>query len=108
MLIDLRMVAPGDLPNDIFDEFIAGNNYAPDMVAALRDHLVHGLDEKTAIKQNDVYANKFKMRLETLIAEVRRVGRINALLSVDQNRMNRVFELASDLSKAVDELRLSR
>ena len=108
MLIDLRMVAPGDLPNEIFDQFVAGNKYAPDMVRALRDHLVHGADEKTAIKQNGVYANKFRIRLEKLIAEIRRVGRINALLSAHLDRMEDVFALASELSKAVEKIRLNR
>lgn len=107
MLIDLRKVAPGDLPNEVFEEFVAGNNYGPEMVAALRDHLVHGMDAKAAVKEHGVYANKFKMRLDKLNDEIQRVGRINALLSADQNRVDEVFALAASLTRAVDELRTS-
>lgn len=105
MLIDLRRVAPGDLPNEVFEEFIAGNNYGPEMVEALRDHLVHGIDVKEAVKRNDVYANKFKMRLEKLQEEMARVGRITALLSPEQGRIDELFSLADNLAKAVDHLR---
>lgn len=105
MLIDLRSVAPGDLPNEVFDEFVAGNSYGPAMVEALRDHLVNGLDVKTAIKDRAVHAHKFKMRLDKLNEEIQRVGRINTLLSVDQQRMDRVFSLVNELAGAVDDLR---
>ncbi|MPQ69487.1 hypothetical protein [Pseudomonas sp. MWU12-2323] len=105
MLIDLRKVAPGGLPNEVFDEFVAGNSYGPEMVAALRDHLVHGVEVKIAIKEHGVYANKFKMRLEKLSEDIERVGRINALLSIDQNRLDQVFALASSLASTVDKLR---
>jgi len=105
MLIDLRSVAPGDLSNEVFEEFVAGNSYGPEMVEALRDHLVNGLDVKTAIKDRAVHAHKFKMRLDKLNEEIQRVGRINSLLSVDQQRMDRVFSLATELASAVDEIR---
>ena len=35
MLIDLRKVAPGDLPLEVFKEFIADSDYSHSMVAAL-------------------------------------------------------------------------
>lgn len=105
MLIDLRTVAPGDLPNEVFEEFIAGNDYGPGMVAALRAHLVKGLEIKQAVANHEVAANKFKMRLEKLMKEIQKVGRINALLSSDPARLEQVFTLAASLATAVDQLR---
>lgn len=105
MLIDLRTVAPGDLPNEVFDEFIAGNDYSPGMVAALRAHLVKGLEIKQAVAIHEVAANKFKMRLEKPMKEIQKVGRINALLSSDPARLEQVFALAASLATAVDQLR---
>lgn len=105
MLIDLRKVAPGDLPNEVFEEFIAGNDYSPNMVAALRDYFVLGVEAKEAVKAHGLHANKFKMRLEKLTQEIQRVGRINALLSTDQAKLDQVYTLASSLARAVDALR---
>jgi hypothetical protein len=107
MLIDLRQVTPGKLPEEVFEEFVFGNNYGPEMVAALRDHLVNGVETKVAVKEHGVYANKFKMRLDKLTEDIRRVGRINALLSVHQSRLDRVFTLAESLAASVEELRMN-
>jgi hypothetical protein len=108
MLIDLRKVAPGDLPNDVFDELTAGNNYGPEMVSALRDHLVHGMDVKVAVKQHGVHAHKLKMRLDKLKEDIERIGRINALLHPDQAQIDLIFSLSSRLAAAVDGLRTNR
>lgn len=105
MLIDLRKVAPGDLPNAVFEEFIAGNDYGPAMVAALRDHLVKGESTKSVVKNHGLNATKFRMRLDKLINEIDRVGRINTLLSIDRSRLDRVLELANSLAIEVDLLR---
>lgn len=105
MLIDLRKVAPGDLPNEVFDELLAGSSHSQEMVEALRDHLVNGLDTKAAINKHGLTAQKFKMRLEKLNVEIQRVGRITALLLVDAERMDRVFILAHDLAVAVEAVR---
>lgn len=105
MLIDLRKVAPGDLPNEVFDEFVAGNSYGAEMVAALRAHLVQGADAAGAAKEHGANAQKFRMRLEVLWADIHRAGRINALLAPDLHRLEQVFALASNLAHAVDELR---
>ncbi|MQT57988.1 hypothetical protein GHO41_11610 [Pseudomonas sp. FSL R10-0399] len=105
MLIDLRKVAPGDLPLDVFKEFIADSDYSPSMVAALCDHLVEGVDTKVAVKTHGLNATKFKVRLEKLIEEINRVGRINALLSIDQRKLDQVFELANALATEVKALR---
>lgn len=107
MLIDLRKVAPGDLPLAVFEEFIEGNDYAPAMVAALRDHLVHGVAAKDAVKSHGLNATKYKIRLEKLNEDIQRVGRINALLSIDQSRLEEVYELAKTLTLAVDGLRFT-
>lgn len=105
MLIDLSKIAPGDLPIAVFEEFIAGNDYGPAMEAALRDHLVTGIVAKAAVKTHGLNATKFKIRLEALYADIHRVGRITALLSIDQARLNRVYELANSLATEVDGLR---
>lgn len=108
MLIDLRKVAPGDLPNEVFDELTAGNNYGPEMVCALRDHLVNGMDVKEAVKHHGVHAHKLKMRLDKLKEDIQRIGRINALLHPDQAQIDLIFSLSSKLAAAVDGLRSNR
>lgn len=108
MLIDLRKVAPGDLPNEVFDELTAGNNYGPEMVCALRDHLVNGVDVKEAVKHHGVHAHKLKMRLDKLKEDIQRIGRINALLHPEQAQIDLIFSLSSKLAVAVDELRSNR
>lgn len=107
MLIDLRMVAPGDLPGDVFDELIAGNNYGPEMVCALRDHLVYGSDVKDAVRKHGVHAHKLRMRLDKLREEIERIGRINALLSPAIARLEEIYSLSTHLAAAVDSLRTS-
>jgi hypothetical protein len=107
MLIDLRHISPGQLPNPVFDEFIAGNNYSSEMVCALRDHLVNGMPVKDAIGKHGIYPNKFRMRLETMIEQIRRVGRINAHLCADLGRLNEVFTLADRLLTNVRELQVN-
>ena len=108
MLIDLRKVAPGDLPNEVFDELTAGNNYGPEMVCALRDHLVNGMDVREAVKRHGVHAHKLKMRLDKLKEDIQRIGRINALLHPEQAQIDLIFSLSSKLAVAVDELRSNR
>ena len=108
MLIDLRKVAPGDLPNEVFDELTAGNNYGPEMVCALRDHLVNGVDVKEAVKHHGVHAHKLKMRLDKLKEDIQCIGRINALLHPEQAQIDLIFSLSSKLAVAVDELRSNR
>ena len=108
MLIDLRKVAPGDLPTEVFDELTAGNNYGPEMVCALRDHLVNGVDVKEAVKHHGVHAHKLKMRLDKLKEDIQRIGRINALLHPEQAQIDLIFSLSSKLAVAVDELRSNR
>lgn len=105
MLIDLRKVAPGDLPNEVFDEFLADSSHSQEMIEALRDHLVNGLDTKAAIKKHGIVAQKFRMRLDKLNEEIQRVGRITALLIVDPERMEQIFTLAHDLAVAVEAVR---
>lgn len=108
MLIDLLRVAPGNLPNEVFDEFLADSSHSPEMVEALRDHLVNGLDTKAAIKKHGVTAQKFKMRLDKLNAEIQRVGRITGMLIVDAERMERLLVLARDLALAVEAVRSNK
>jgi len=111
MLIDLRRVAPGELPDDVFAEFVAENNYSLEMVAALRDHLVLGMPTKDAIKKHGVFPNKFKMRLEKLTSELRKVGKIMAMLTVQststqvehQPKLKSPIDAAYELSKALTE-----
>ena len=105
MLVDLREVAPGDLPLAVFEAFIAGNDYSPAMVEALRDHLVAGIEPKVAVKTHGLNATKFKVRLDKLTEDIRRVGRINALLAIDQNRLEMVFKLATQLAQELGDLR---
>ncbi|ELQ8317557.1 TPA: hypothetical protein L6A34_31280 [Pseudomonas aeruginosa] len=107
MLIDLRTVAPGDLPNDVFEELIAGNNYSPEMVCALRDHLVYGADVKDAVHRHGVHAHKLRMRLEKLRDEIERIGRINSLLSPAIAKLEEIYSLSTHLAAAVDSLRSS-
>lgn len=89
MLIDLCTVAPGDLPDEIFVELVAGKDYGPEMIEALRSHFVKGLDIKSCLKAHSVYANKFKMRLEKLKVDIAQAGRINALIT---SNLRREFE----------------
>lgn len=114
MLVDLRGVAPGDLPNAVFDEFIAAQAPAHarsrPMEDALRDHLVRGVEAKVAVKTHGLNATKFKLRLAKLTEEIQRVGRINALLAteLDQqhfDRLHKAFQLASELQVELDALR---
>lgn len=105
MLVDLREVAPGDLPLEVFEAFIAGNDYSQAMIGALRDHLVDGIDTKVAVKNHGLNATRFNVRLEKLTEDIQRVGRINALLSMDQNRLDKAFKLADQLAKELAGLR---
>ena len=63
------------------------------------------MDTKVAVKTHGLNATKFKVRLEKLIEEINRVGRINALLSIDQRKLDQVFELANALATEVKALR---
>lgn len=117
MLIDLRRVAPGELPDDVFAEFVADNNYSPEMVAALRDHLVNGMTTKDAIKKHGVLPNKLKMRLQTLTSELRKVGKIMAMLTEQststqvesqakpQDPIEAAYQLSKALTEQLEELR---
>ncbi|HDS1721672.1 hypothetical protein NPS53_09180 [Pseudomonas putida] len=105
MLVDLREVAPGDLPLAVFEAFIVGNDYSTAMVEALRDHLVGGIETKVAVKTHGLNATKFKVRLDKLTEDIRRVGRINALLAIDQDRLDMAFKLATQLAQELDDLR---
>lgn len=104
MLIDLRTVSPGGLPNEVFDEFLSGSTYSPAMVEAMRDHLVHGVDTLTASKQHELTHQHFKLRLAKVIEDIRRVGRITAKLEVEQDRVKQVLDLASQLSAQLNAL----
>lgn len=104
MLIDLRTVSPGGLPNEVFDEFLSGTTYNLAMVEAMRDHLVHGVDTLTASKHYGLTHQHLKLRLATVIEDIRRVGRINAKLEIEQDRVKQVLDLANELSAKLHAL----
>ncbi|MFL1449135.1 hypothetical protein ACI77O_12140 [Pseudomonas tritici] len=110
MLIDLRRATPGELPDDVFAELVADNSYSPEMVEALRDHLVRGMSTKEAIKKNGVISNKFKMRLDKLMLEIMKAGRIVAMLTEQtspqaepERQLNDPIGAAFELSRALTE-----
>lgn len=104
MLIDLRSVSPGGLPNEVFDEFVSGASYSPAMVEALRDHLVYGSNTHASSKKHGVDHQKLNVRLAKLMEDIHRVGRINAKLEVEPDRVKQVLDLASQLSAQLHAL----
>lgn len=108
MLIDLCNVSPGELPDDVFNELVEGTSYSPDMVAALREHLVHGDSIKDAIKAHGLLPHKFKMRLGKLTEEISKAGRIVAMITQQSDGATDAERQQSPSGSLDEALKLSR
>jgi hypothetical protein len=108
MQIDLRKFAPGDLPDEVFQELVAGTKIESEkLTAALRDHLVLGTQQTAAALSHGVNQSQFSRRLKRIMNDAHRIGRIVALLqkSNDQVGIDEVIRLANQLLEAAHEVK---
>lgn len=108
MQVDLNTATAGVFTNQVFDLIIQGTGITSDKVQeALRDHLVRGIEPKTAYDSHGVHAPAFSVRLKRFWEEVARLIEIISLCAPEaspaalQAALQEVDTLAQELKSKV-------